>query len=289
MIIKILTLNVGLLDYKFLDTILFSNPFYSTDRIHHIPKAILSVNSDIIVLQECYNEQHFKFIYQKIKSVFPYFARKDKERNLFQVHNGLAIFSKFPIKNANLIPYTTLDIVEKYFANKSLLTIELDINKKKIVLFNVHLTAGSIHPDSSNASKGRLIQIDELLAVVKYYQDKDYIVLLTGDFNSGPKRADESYNYLIRKNFVDSYLLSKKKHSNQPEYTWSSKNIIPNFHNTENDRIDHIFFHKKDNIDVLETEILFNEPYVKVINDKNQIYNCTLSDHNGLLTTLEIK
>ncbi len=288
MIIKILTLNVGLLDYKLLDTIIFSNPYYATDRIKYIPSAILSTDCDVLVLQECYDESHFKFIYNKIKSVFPYFGRKDQIRVPFKLHNGLAVFSKFPIKNVNLIPYTTLDIVEKYFASKSLLTVELDIENKKIVLFNVHLTAGSLDPESSNASKGRIVQINELMAVVKYYHDKNYIVLLAGDFNSGPNRSDESYNFLILKDFVDSYLLSQKRDTDQPEHTWSSTNIIPNFHSNESDRIDHIFFHKKDNIDVLETKILFHEPNINVINSKNEIYKCALSDHNGLLTILKI-
>lgn len=288
MIIKILTLNVGLLDYKILDTIVFSNPFYSTDRIQYIPSAILSVDCDIVVLQECYDEKHFKFINNKIKSVYPYFARKDQDRFILKLHNGLVVFSKFPIKNVNIIPYTTLDIVEKYFASKSLLTVELDIDKKKIVLFNVHLTAGSLDPESSNASKGRIVQINELMAVVNYYYNKNFIVLLAGDFNSGPQRSDESYNFLIMKDFVDSYVLSQKKHTDHPEHTWSPNNIIPNFHHNESDRIDHIFFHKKDNIEVLETKIVFHEPNINVINEKNEIYNCTLSDHNGLLTTLKI-
>ena len=289
MIIKILTLNVGLLDYKFFDTIIFSNPYYSSDRIYHIPKAIFSVDPDIIVIQECYNEDHFKFIYSNLKKKYPYFARKDKHRNIFQLHNGLALISKFPIKNVNLLPYTTLDHIEYYFANKSLLTVELDVNNKKIVIFNIHLTAGSINPESSQASKARLLQIYELLAVSKYYKEKDFIILLAGDFNSGPGRSGESYNLLITKDFIDSYLLAEKINKNDPQHTWSSNNIIPNFHNNDDERIDHIFFHKDDNINVLETKIVFNEKNIKVINEKNEIYECALSDHNGLLTTLEIK
>ncbi len=288
MIIKILTFNVGLLDYKFFDMILFSNPCYTSYRIHHIPISLLSIDSDIIVIQECYDEDHFKFIYEKIKHVFPYFARKDKKRNIFQLHNGLAVFSKFPIKNINLLPYTTTDFIEQCFGNKSLLTVELEIENKKIVLFNIHLTAGCFDSQSINSSNVRLIQINEILAMVKYYQEKNYIVLLAGDFNSGPQHSNECYNYLITKDFIDSYLFSQKKYENQPKYTWSSENIVPNYHKNDNGRIDHLFFHKKDNIDVLETLILFDKPFINVINGKNQLYTCALSDHNGLLTILKI-
>jgi len=282
MLLKFITINLGLLDYKIFGKTIFSNPYYSDKRIKFIPQSLLKYNPDIIVIQECYDEKHFNFINNNLKFDYPYFARKDKKRNLLQLHNGLALFSKYPIKSVNLFPYSKSDIIEKCFGNKCLLVTEILIDNKIISLFNVHLTAGSYNPESLNSIKDRLYQIKELISLINYYKSRGTIPIILGDFNSGPIRTNINYKYMLNNGFIDSHIYNKGV-----DYTWSPNNVKNSVHNNVKvDKIDHLFFHNcNKNINVLESKVIFYEKDIKINNNEY----CSLSDHNGLLTTLEIK
>ena len=280
MIIKFLTFNVGLLDYKILGNIIFSNPYYSEKRIKLIPQALLKYDSDIIAIQECYDENYFKFIYNKLKLIYPYVSRKDIKRNILQLHNGLIIFSKYPIKSINLYPYFKSNIIEKYFGNKCLLVTEIIVDDKILSIFNVHLTAG-YNSESIISEEERLSQIKEIISISKYYISKGTIPIILGDFNSGPKRTKSNYNYMIKNNFIDSY----NYNNHGIDYTWSLNNLKLSVHgNKKNSKIDHLFFYNNKNINVLDSKIILYEKNIKINNE----YYC-LSDHNALLTSLEIK
>ena len=67
MILKLITINLGLLDYKFFGETIFYNPYYSNERIKFIPQSLLKYNAYIIVIQECYDKMHFKFISNNLK------------------------------------------------------------------------------------------------------------------------------------------------------------------------------------------------------------------------------
>jgi endonuclease/exonuclease/phosphatase family metal-dependent hydrolase len=186
MIIKLLTFNIGLLDYNILGKTVFSNPKFSKERLQHIPKLLLKSDSDIICLQECYDLSHFKFIFRKIKFKYPFFARKNFKNKLFKLHNGLIIFSKFKIQNINLFIHNKSDIFEKLFGNKSFLVAEIVVNNYNLVIFNTHLTSGII-PYSQTSIYNRQTQLDEIFSVSDYYLGKGFIPLILGDFNFGPK------------------------------------------------------------------------------------------------------
>lgn len=278
-----MTINLGLLDYKIFGETIFSNPYYSDERIKFIPKALLKYDADIIVIQECYDEVHFKFISDHLKLIYPYIARKDKIRNILQLHNGLALFSKYPIKSVNLFPYLNSDIFEKYFGNKCLLVTEILIENKILSLFNIHLTAGGYNPESLESTKKRSSQIKELISIVNYYLTKGTIPIILGDFNSGPIRINENYNYMLNNEFIDSHIYN----NNKIDFTWSPNNVKNFVHqNATVDKIDHLFFYKYNkNINVIDSKIILYEKNIKINNNEY----CSISDHNGLLTTLEIK
>lgn len=281
MIVKFLTFNIGLLDYKIFGKTIFSNPYYSEDRIKFIPDALLKYDSDIIAIQECYDSLYFKIIYNKLKFKYPYVARKDNKRNSLQLHNGLIIFSKYPIKNVNLFPYFKSDIVEKYFGNKSLLVAEILIGNKILSVFNIHLTAGCYNPESLMSQEERLSQIKELISISNYYISMGTIPIILGDFNSGPYRTPENYKYMLKNRFIDSY--NYNNHS--VNYTWSPHNLKLSVHgNAKIGKIDHLFFYNDNKINVLDSKIILYEKNIKIDNK----YYC-LSDHNALLTSLEIK
>jgi len=301
--IKLLTFNIGLLDYKILGKIIFSNPKYSKERLLYIPSLLLKSDSDIICLQECYDLSHFKFIYRKIKNKYPYFARKNFNNKLFKLHNGLIIFSKFKIQNTNLFKHNNSDIVEKLFGNKSFLVAEIVINNYNLVIFNTHLTSG-ILPSSQLSIYNRQTQLDEIFSISNYYLNKGFIPLILGDLNFGPK-TKVNYDYIINNGYVDSYSIAEINNNinytyssaplyssmgalyNKIKYTWS-QNMLNTVHNNEiEDRLDHLFFHKQfeKQLNVNKAEIVFFEKNIKIINNNNIDY-CTASDHFGLLVEL---
>jgi len=302
MIIKLLTFNIGLLDYNILGNTIFSNPKYSKERLAHIPKLLLESDSNIICLQECYDEAHFKFIYRKIKYKYPYFARKNFKCDSFKLHNGLVIFSIFKIQNINLFKHNNSDIVEKLFGSKSFLVAEIIINNYNLVIFNTHLTSG-ILPYSQLSIYNRRKQLDELFSISNYYLDKGYIPLIAGDFNFGPKTRI-NYDYIINNNYVDSYLIAEIKNNNinytyshnslysmetiinKIKYTWSPTNINTFHNNAVEDRLDHLFIHKKfeKQLNINKAKIIFYEKNIKINNNEY----CPASDHNGLLIEIII-
>lgn len=284
MIIKFITFNLGLLDYKILGKTIFSNPYYSNERIIHIPNALLKYDADIIAIQECYDDAYVNFIKNKLKLLYPYVARKDKKRNMLQLHNGLIIFSKFPIKSVNLFPYSNSDIVENYFGNKCLLVTEIIFNNQVISLFNIHLTAGSYNPESLTSTNHRLSQIKEVLLITNHYKSRNTIPIILGDFNSGKIRTNKNYYLMLNNGFIDTH--DKINNNDKINFTWSPNNVQNSVHNNAQvDKIDHLFYHNSDkNIKILDSKIILYEKNIKL---KNNQY-CGLSDHYGLLTTIEI-
>jgi hypothetical protein len=90
---------------------------------------------------------------------------------------------------------------------------------------------------------------------------------------------------MLDNNFIDahSYL-----NTDDINFTWSPNNVKNSVHqNMEIDKIDHLFYHNHNdkNINILESKIILYEKNIKINNNEY----CCLSDHNGLLTTIEIK
>ena len=283
--LKLLTLNVGLLDYEFLGHVVFSNPIYSNERLKYIPNSIIKENADIVCIQECYKDEHFEFIYSNLKHIYPYYARQDNSRNIFQLHNGLIIFSKWNIENSNLINHKKVDIIEKMFGNKSLLTAYVNIPKiGKVLIANVHLTAGGSNPLSIETILNRNDGIKDILNIVnKCENSNSCVTILMGDFNCGPLFSSQNYFKILKYGYIDTYDYANEKHG--PNYTWTTNNSITLQHhdkikNIHSDRLDHIFIHKNDKQikKIKKAKILFNEKNIEIDNTTK----CSLSYPHGL-------
>ncbi|MEE1884068.1 endonuclease/exonuclease/phosphatase family protein [Pedobacter flavus] len=159
-------------------------------------------NPDIILFQEFYTR--FKGEYNLVDSIkvqlkTPYTYFKSSKENDYEAM-GLAIFSKYPLKNKDFIPF------DAYGANGCLLA-DVIINNKKIRIFNLHLKSISfgnedyqyldqvkeINPDKQSskriyralrsAFKKRAENIDLLKKEIAKC-NTPYI--LAGDFNDTP-------------------------------------------------------------------------------------------------------
>lgn len=124
--IKILSYNLGLLDYTLLGIVVYSNPPHSQSRIKYIPDAIKNSGADIIALQECYSTEHAAYLTERLLDTFPYIAREDSG-SMLQLHNGLIVLSKYPISSFKLDRYKLSSPLEEWFATKSSLSVIIQV------------------------------------------------------------------------------------------------------------------------------------------------------------------
>ncbi|OIQ29676.1 MAG: endonuclease [Bacteroidetes bacterium MedPE-SWsnd-G2] len=158
---------------------------------------ILQKEPDVICFQEYirHDDIHLK-AYNNTDKLFPKTSKC-----------GLAVYSKYPIINANLIE----------FDNSYNNAMYADIVKggDTLRVFNVHLQSSGINTDvdklsesSSMVLRDRLseifkIQQDQAELVLKHKEQSPYPVLITGDFNN------TAYSYVYRKikgDFNDAFV-----------------------------------------------------------------------------------
>lgn len=180
---KFLTINVGLLDYKICGLTMFSNPPYSNERIHVIPAEILKIDADIVTIQECYYDYHVKYLFDALKSVYPYMARKDGRNfyTLLNVHNGLLILSKHEIKSTELISHGKVAPIEWWFGDKSTLIANIHVKGiGDISILNTHPTAGGNDPESGKADAGREYALTQTINAAKKCKAAGSLPILIG-------------------------------------------------------------------------------------------------------------
>lgn len=294
--LSILTYNVGLLDCHIFGVRVFSNPPYSKDRLPLIPNALRSTNADIVCLQECYDECHYKKIVDNLHDVYPFTARQ-RSGDSVKLHNGLIILSKYPIQDSYLIRYEDASFLESCFATKSslLAIIRVPHIPLPICVVNIHTTAGgSAHPESPNSDICRERELKQSIdSVHKHFEMGKCLTLLVGDFNCGKEASYGNYKYVLDNGFidlVDEYHIKENIPTNNA-ITWDPKNLLNKSgpHATSPpQRIDHILrcqHSEWNNWIVSKVRILFTEEvaYVKTLNKK-----CSLSDHYGLLLELQV-
>lgn len=175
---KFLTINVGLLDYTLFGLTLFSNPSYSDQRVRVIPSEIRKIDADIVAIQECYHEHHVRFLFHSLQYMYPYMARKDgrSKFDFLRLHNGLLVFSKHEITRTELLSHEKKDRFEWWFADKSTLIVHIG----SISIFNVHLTAGGINPESDQANLNRESSLFQILHIAEKYKDTGSTPVLMG-------------------------------------------------------------------------------------------------------------
>src|SRR5690606_2361149 len=105
----------GLLLYDLLQIPFFTPVPYIKERLLKLPSEILKENADIVFLQEVYHIKHKKFLEESLKKHYPYYFYIHKGYR-FKVENGLVIFSKFPLNETKLIPFQSVRLEEKFFA-----------------------------------------------------------------------------------------------------------------------------------------------------------------------------
>lgn len=230
MIIKLVTWNINSLRLRF-------DIFQSLVELH---------NPDIICLQETKVED----------SLFP--LRKIEELGFGHIsysgqksYNGVAIISKFPLNNVNMI-----DILS--YNHKRHISCTFEINSKIVDLHNFYVPAGG---DIANIDLNPKFfhKIEYVKWMAEYFKnyDKDKRVIVVGDLNIAPGERDvwshkqmrkvvshtdieiEYYNkFIASMNFIDTHRFFAD--SDQKIYSWWSYRAMDPMKSNRGRRLDHI-------------------------------------------------
>ncbi|WP_252177587.1 endonuclease/exonuclease/phosphatase family protein [Endozoicomonas sp. 4G] len=166
----------------------------SQQRCHEIASALTrnpDITPDVVCFQEAFDQQATEQLCQDLSGHYHHIVHSVAPRET-GLNSGLAIASKYPVKEATFRPFSDL-AAEDQLANKGLLRIVLDLgNDKTAVVYNAHLQAkeGEVY---------EAIRNDELYQIRKWVeedghndkQNKRYHVgtFLMGDLNVA--RSDE--------------------------------------------------------------------------------------------------
>lgn len=115
---------------------------------------------------------------------FPYWP---PTQQFGEVLSGQAIVSNFPIQDNELILLSAADnpfYYKAFYLDRLAQLNLLSIGGRDVLVINVHLEAWD--------ARARERQADQLIALYNEYQ-KDYPVLIVGDFNSTPPSAQKPY------------------------------------------------------------------------------------------------
>lgn len=301
---RILTLNVGLLDYDCCGVTCFSNPPYSKFRFPHLAPDIAKLNPDILAVQECYSQDHADQLFDQLKHILPHCARLDSHKwGIVSLHNGMMVLSKFPIKESKLISHKFVACVEDWFGDKSTLIAVVDIPEfGPLHVINVHPTAGGTDPESPTADANREITLREILEYYNHAIDvQGHSAMIVGDLNCGPDVSPQNFNYVVEngalRDTFEEAVFSGKVPTDQ-RHSWDSRNLLnitgPHAH-TEPQRIDHVLLPKMDTRfgEVTYAEIVFTEKKVTVpathpVTGEKPAQS-SISDHYGVIVEVQMQ
>lgn len=295
--LKVLSFNVGLLYIQdpFFGVTLFHNPPYCRERLSSIPAALLEVDADVVLLQECYFERDADFLWRSLQGVYPYKSRQDCPRTWLQLHNGLMVLSKWPVSKERLDKYRDAAWLEKLLGCKSNLVTTICLGQRLLTFINGHYTAGGerINSDDPGSDLDREKELIQTVELAKAVAAAGEVPLLCGDFNCGPEASTSNYSGILKRGFRDLFVEANGATTAGPEsFTWCPSNYLntlgPHAH-CPGQRLDHLFLPTDlpaaRGISCTAARLVLKEPCVPLPGGRL----CTLSDHCGVLWTLSLK
>ncbi|CBZ53789.1 endonuclease/exonuclease/phosphatase domain-containing protein [Neospora caninum Liverpool] len=204
--INIVSFNAGLLEYRLCGIQVYQNPPFTRRRLSHIPISLLDTNSDIICLQEVYDDIHADFLVDSMRHVFPYVGRRTSGGR-FALHNGLMVLSRFPIRHTRFHPFHDVTNIERLFGSKGMLECGIDIPGVGVVaVFNIHLASGAVDPESPYVEALRSAEIQQVLSACEDAGIRGEVPLVVGDLNAAPDLCASNYKSFVERGWRDCWL-----------------------------------------------------------------------------------
>ena len=281
--LRILTLNTGLTEIRLGGFPLYADVPHVTERGAHLAEALRAVDADIVALQEMIPLRTKKSLVAELADLYPHAVGIKEDGRFYGA--GLLTLSRHPIEAATYRSFKRQTFEEGLFGPRGMIgctvhTPTLGPCRVK----NLHATAGGAYMRHKRPSHDRRhAQIAEA-ATIATGADED-VVVLAGDFNSGPTAAPHIYEHLMAAGFTDTVAAASNDDNSGPRGTWDPANALNRGKAVaEAHRVDHIFTRQKAGADVsvVRTEIVLHEPAV-ALPDGSTV---PVSDHYGLLVEL---
>lgn len=282
--LRIATYNAGLIQVKALSKVLFEFAPFVDLRAKALPTLLLSLNADIICLQEVFDIKHWEQIQRDTKYVFPFSAYPRSRRPaLFNL--GVAFLSRIPLHDTLFTRFSDQLVEEFVFAPRGAGFVRVRPSKHfDIWISNSHTTAGGSkhHPESRKTDQCRARQLTELSAKIDSLSGDQCGKMIFGDLNCGPEASLENYRLLADLGFNDSVKSIFDSKGLVAPPTWDPTNSLnmQSPHKTSpKQRIDHALVGDAwtDKLIVENAAIIGMEPIITL----SDAQTCTVSDHYG--------
>ena len=268
-------------DIRILGCSMYRPVDFIQQRLIALAKQLEVLKPDVICLQELFHPDLQQQLYSSLQSIYPHVTGFAKTGFKLRLGNELITFSKFPLKNENLIRFSQATTEERLFTSKGIYQMTLESPIGEIQLINMHMTAGGLrhHPEDHRLEKMRANQIQQMLASVT----NNAPTLLVGDLNAGPDSSRTNYLSLLEKGYTDAFT-----EVNGSGNTWDPGNPLVASNNESHlptQRVDHIFLNQAalKLFEPVSGNIVLNEHSI----DLSSGEKIPISDHYGLLVNFK--
>lgn len=217
--LKILTLNTGLIEID-IPLLRYITVVHAKElRTDALIKALRESPHNVIMLQELGGSLQKKVL-RAMSDLYPYHATH-RNFKLFSTH--LLILSKTPLSNIRFVPFELQTHFESWGITKGLLCADVNHDGTNYHLINTHLVASGTKASDTTPKtiRVRTHQINQIKKFVHNHYHADDIVIIGGDFNSGPFSCSENYNVII-----DELSDCMTCASESDRITWSPENPL---------------------------------------------------------------
>ncbi len=265
-------------------------------RVARLPAAVAETGADIVALQEVWPTRWRRALVAGLRAHgYPHAAFSPRGMGSFgRFGDGLLIASRHPLtRPVQTLVFSGTSVWYEAFIRKGGLYVQVVLpGAGPLDVFTGHLGVVRYDPARSEFLardlRNRTRQIEELVRWVRSVrQDRSGPMVLLGDFNLHPRRhatqaheATESPDYrtlVDSLDLVDTYRAANPGHESAWTFDPGTNPYAAGgtFDALPAERIDYVFLQSHPRMRVLVSERVFGPPSV-------------LSDHYGVLTTLEI-
>jgi endonuclease/exonuclease/phosphatase family metal-dependent hydrolase len=265
-------------------------------RLMIIPEKIVSLDADIILLQEVWSNKHKKYLAKTFKEFGYSYIHYEKRR--LNMGDGLMIISKFPITSTDTSSsFSVATKFEEVFTSKRLIYAEVELpSKERIDILTTHVGAlGYDEKIGSYKIKQKARQNIQYQEIKEFTQEvhTNNKLILAGDFNAhylefkhGKFENSYSKDYLnLIKNgcgnddFTNVFMLANKMNadsSHLPTYAQENPYVASGaFANSPSEVEDFVFACGYEEDDISKSKIVFDTQ------------NDIISDHYGIISTFK--
>lgn len=254
----------------------------NTNRYKNLINGVISVNADIVCMQETFHPKIRKQIQTLTEQGYNTNTDFDCNRYAQKIlkmdcYGGLITMTKYPIIKERFYPYEITDeysIIEEA-GRKGFLFTTINVNGEYLNVINTHLYSGGSH----HSEKQRLKQIYFVDSLIHTFDEfKYYPTLFAGDFNfQHPSTEVNNDTSIVYKHiFKKMEWKEGDAHIEDHEYTYDKKYNCFASKKEKRQKLDYIFWNELCcNLIPEKSEVLFTKE------------NC-VSDHNGYKFTFKI-